>query len=105
MCEPEEDLSGIVRRIVEHYRPEKIILFGSRARGEADSKSDIDLAVIAETDKRFVQRLRESADVVPESGVDVLIYTPREAAEMMERKNVFMKRIVSEGRVIYEKSG
>ena len=96
-------LDRLVQRIVEHYRPEKVILFGSRARGEADSRSDIDLAVIAETDKSFVQRLRESADVAPEGDVDILIYTPREAAEMLEIGNRFMKSIVSEGKVIYEK--
>lgn len=96
-------LDGIVRKIVEHYRPEKVILFGSRARGQADSRSDIDLAVIAETDKRFVARLRESVDVVTESDVDVLIYTPREAAEMLEKGNRFMRTIFSEGRVLYEK--
>ena len=99
----ESVLDKIVRRIVEHYRPEKVILFGSRARGEADSKSDIDLAVIAETKKRFVERLRESVDVVPEGDVDILIYTPREAAEMIEKKNRFMERIISEGKVVYEK--
>lgn len=99
----ESVLDGIVRRIVEYYRPEKVILFGSRARGDADSRSDIDLAVIAETDKTFVQRLRESVDVVTESDVNVLIYTPREAAEMLEKKNRFMARIASEGKVLYEK--
>ena len=39
------------------YGPEKVILFGSAARGDVDEYSDIDLIVIKETDKRFVQRL------------------------------------------------
>ena len=42
------------------YRPEKIIIFGSMARGEADEYSDIDLIVVKETGQRFIQRQVEA---------------------------------------------
>jgi len=43
---PKEVLDGIVRQIVEVAAPEKIVLFGSAARGELGPNSDIDLLVI-----------------------------------------------------------
>ncbi|MBP1737993.1 MAG: polymerase, beta-like region [Deltaproteobacteria bacterium] len=39
-------ISEMVNRIVEHFDPEKIILFGSHARGEAAPDSDVDLLVV-----------------------------------------------------------
>jgi predicted nucleotidyltransferase len=41
------------------YEPEKIILFGSRARGEGDEFSDYDVVVIKSTDQPFLERLKE----------------------------------------------
>jgi predicted nucleotidyltransferase len=48
--------------LLKPYDPEKIILFGSRARGEADSYSDYDVVVIKTTDRPFLERLQ---DMVP----------------------------------------
>ncbi|MDZ7262577.1 MAG: nucleotidyltransferase domain-containing protein [candidate division KSB1 bacterium] len=45
-------------RVIEclkRYEPEKIILFGSYARGEVDESSDVDFVVIKKTDKRFLR--------------------------------------------------
>ena len=48
---------GQVLEQLKGYDPEKVILFGSATRGDTDEYSDIDLIVIKETDRRFVQRL------------------------------------------------
>ena len=59
-------LDEIVRILLDQYGPiEKIILFGSAARGDDDEYSDLDLILIKETSKRFVERLVE----VPLHGV------------------------------------
>jgi predicted nucleotidyltransferase len=42
--------------ILQPYDPERIILFGSRARGRADAWSDYDLIVIKRTQRSFVER-------------------------------------------------
>ncbi|MFQ6098815.1 MAG: nucleotidyltransferase domain-containing protein, partial [Armatimonadota bacterium] len=56
--EQEAVLKEIVRRIVQAYDPDKVILFGSFARGTAARHSDVDLAVIKETDVEPLQRTR-----------------------------------------------
>jgi len=53
----QEVIDRMVRRIVERFQPEKIILFGSRAKGEHVPESDVDLLVVVrEVDDR--RRLR-----------------------------------------------
>lgn len=91
-----------VRILVEQYGPlEKIYLFGSRARGDADEYSDLDLIVIKKSDKGFVQRLAE----VPPLPVhaDVFVYTPGEFERMKESENPFIMNALESARIIYEK--
>ena len=54
-AEPPLDL--IVRRIVEGLDPERIILFGSRARGDPRPDSDVDLMVVMKTEQPFFERM------------------------------------------------
>jgi predicted nucleotidyltransferase len=78
------------------YKPEKIILFGSAALGDADEYSDIDLIVIKDTDKPFLQRLAEAASFIsPYISVDLLVYTPKEIEAMIEEENPFIQQALS----------
>lgn len=97
-----------VNRIVEalrSYQPERIYLFGSWARGEADELSDVDTVLIKRTESPFFDRLREVAGFLhPETGgLDVLVYTPEEFATMQREGNAFAAMIIDEGRLIYER--
>jgi predicted nucleotidyltransferase len=75
----------------------------SLARGNVGSTSDIDLIVVEDTDKRFLDRLAEVyAAVVPRKGLDVLVYTPEEF-EAMSQCSSLVRKAVSEGRVLYAK--
>jgi HEPN domain-containing protein/predicted nucleotidyltransferase len=88
------------------YEPEKIILFGSAARGEADEYSDLDLIVIKLSNNRFVERLVEVTAYLPrDTAVDVLVYTPQEFRAMQEEGNPFIEQALSEGIVLYDKAG
>ena len=87
------------------YGPERIILFGSVGRGDADEYSDIDLIIVKETDVRFVERLLEADSYLSSSiRVDLFVYTPKELASMIEEDNPFIERALHEGKVIYEKA-
>lgn len=90
-------------KALEAYQPERVYLFGSAARGEADELSDLDVVVIKRTGTPFLERLREIAKQLPiELGaVDVLVYTPEEFASMQQDGNAFAELIAQEGRLIY----
>jgi len=94
-----------VIRCLKKYNPEKIIIFGSYARGETDEYSDLDFVVIKKTRKRFIERLIEAAKLIDNDlgKVDVFVYTPREFQEMIERENPFIEQVLKEGRIVYQK--
>jgi predicted nucleotidyltransferase len=91
------------------YQPERVYLFGSWARGEADDLSDLDIVVIKRTAAPFFERLMDVGRLLRAGtgGVDVLVYTPDEFAAMQREGNAFAEMIVEEGRLIYapEKEG
>ncbi len=90
--------------VLRTSRVQKAIVFGSFARGEASRHSDLDLILVQQTDRRFLDRydglLYELSRVVPERDLDVLIYTPEELASMSQR--AFIAAALDEGKVIYE---
>ena len=108
MDPPNNDLIGdIVRRIVETAQPEKIILFGSRARGDARPNSDFDLLVIKESDEPGHRR--DAPLYVALAGlnvpVDVMVYTPEEVTDWSAVPQAFITTAVREGKVVYERKG
>jgi predicted nucleotidyltransferase len=81
--------------VLKPYDPERIILFGSRARGEADALSDYDLIVERLQDMvPYLVRLKHAADI--------LVYTPEEFDRMGETGLGWMVR--QEGITLYERS-
>jgi len=99
-----ELMDEIVRRIVMAARPRKIILFGSRARGEARPGSDIDLLVVADSSKPRHQRAAPLYGVVSDIivAMDILVYTPEEVEEWSNVPQAFVTTAVREGKVLYE---
>jgi len=101
----EDLIQDIVRRIVATAQPEKVILFGSRARGEARPDSDFDVLVIKESAepryRRSVPLYVALADVPAE--VEVLVYTPEEVQEWSQVPQAFVTTAVREGRTLYER--
>ncbi|MBI4228035.1 MAG: nucleotidyltransferase domain-containing protein [Candidatus Omnitrophica bacterium] len=86
------------------YQPERVILFGSAARGDADADSDLDVVIIKRTIASFVQRGVDAVRHVRPAlaPVDLLVYTPEEFQRMIEDENPFIERVLAEGRVLYE---
>ena len=82
----------------------KAIVFGSHARGEADRYSDLDLIIVAESDRPFLQRDRDFPGLydVWRGGIDMLIYTADEIERMVAGHNPFIEQALEEGVIIYE---
>lgn len=97
---PAVSLDDVVNTIVEGYGPvEKILLFGSAARGEQDAASDLDLIIIKRTTARFIERLL-AVPLFPVN-VDVFVYTPEEFAEMQEAENPFILSALEDAVELY----
>ena len=100
------NLSELKKQIIWTFKafdPEKIILFGSLARGEWDEWSDVDVIVVYDSDKPFLDRLKElyMSWNIPKA-VDIIAYTPSEFNEMI-KTSFFVQKVVSEGEFLYER--
>ncbi|PYY14311.1 MAG: nucleotidyltransferase domain-containing protein [Acidobacteria bacterium] len=102
----EELVQEIARKIVENVHPRRIIAFGSYARGEHKSDSDLDLIVEMETDKPFYERGMPIAALFRDRrwAMDLLVYTPEEFAEQRRVSGSLLSTVEREGKVIYERS-
>lgn len=102
-------LAQMVEAIVAEVSPERVILFGSRARGDQEQQSDIDLLVIQSepfktVGKRDAQPVQLSKRLarfpVP---VDILLYARDEVAYWCDSLNHVVARALREGKVLYER--
>jgi predicted nucleotidyltransferase len=96
----------MVKRIREAVDPDRIILFGSRARGEDNADSDFDLLIVAPSEEPRWRRAVPMYQLLAGLGVpkDILWWTPGEIAEWRNVKSHFINRVLDEGKVLYEKS-
>ena len=99
-------LRELVRRILSVGSPEKIVLFGSRARGNARPDSDLDVLIIEESDRprhRRAGRYRLALlGLFPAK--DIVVWTPSEVEAWRGVPNAFITAILAEGKALYERS-
>lgn len=100
------DLDALQEQLAPHLRRARaVIVFGSVARREADEWSDLDLVIVADTTRPFLERYRDFEsiyDVWPR--LDLLVYTPAEFAQMRAEGRPFIEHVLREGVVIHEAS-
>ncbi len=92
----------IVQRVVDVAHPEKIILFGSAARGEMRSDSDVDLLVV----KSGVHRRQLASEIYMQlfdikQSVDVVVVTPEDIERYGHSPALILESALREGRVVY----
>ena len=101
-----EQIDGMVQRIVKKFYPEKIILFGSQARGDAGPDSDVDLLVVmtfegSVVDKRLAIRQALHGFPVP---LDVVVTSPDEFAWRKDMVGTIEWPAFREGKVLYART-
>lgn len=99
-------LDRMVRRLVAEYAPQRIVLFGSHARGGTPGPdSDIDLLIVKDTPARFLDRWMETQSILTGTHraipVDTLVMTPQEVEERLSKKDPFITQAFEKGEALY----
>ncbi|MDE0502924.1 MAG: nucleotidyltransferase domain-containing protein [Candidatus Poribacteria bacterium] len=109
MINPSDDkiCQEIVRHIREVASPRKIVLFGSRARGDGDEDSDFDLLVVKDEVKSRPEEAHQInvALLALPIFADVLVRSAEEDRKYQHIRVGFQKRLMEDGVVLYERSG
>jgi uncharacterized protein len=95
-------LDTAVAQLKTALHPEKIILFGSWARGTASRRSDVDLLIVWETLESPLDRIGTLLTLLRDAprSIDVIVYTP---TELSQRSNShFIRQVLQEGVILYE---
>ncbi|MBI5351277.1 MAG: nucleotidyltransferase domain-containing protein [Chloroflexi bacterium] len=102
---PNSVIRAVVRQIAEQFKPRKIILFGSYARGNPRPESDVDLLVVMDTPlKEWEQSLKIRHSLGVMFGMDLVVRTPKKLAQRVKMGDSFIQDVLKEGKVLYESS-
>ena len=105
----DERIAAMTRRVVERFNPLRVILSGSRARGDARPHSDVDLLIVfphLDNPRDNPRRTAvEIAEVLGGSGLakDVVVTTPEEIARRGHLIGTVLEPALREGRILYER--
>ena len=99
----QKEIDSVTTQIIEKYKPERIILFGSAARGDTSVHSDVDFLIIKKDIPHYgAERIRELSRIIKRNiAVDFLIYHPEEFQNRLSMGDPFLESIVKEGKILY----
>ena len=96
----DKEIRNIVNQLISLYKPEKIILFGSLAKGEVRQGTDIDLFIIkSDVPDLGVDRIRQlDALIKYRLATDFIVYRPEELEQRLKLGDPFVKSILEKGK-------
>ncbi len=104
LLQAEAALAEVVRRLVEAYKPERIYLFGSKARGDAGHDNDYDLMIIVPDDalpERRRSRLAYEVLWGTGTAADVLVWTAEQFESRLHLKASLPATVIREGKLLH----
>jgi len=94
-------IQQIAERLKKEYKAQKVILYGSYAKGEATEDSDVDLFIIAPTHERFFQRMATVLGLIRDlkKGIPIepIVLTAEEVEKRIKVGDQFIQEIIEEG--------
>lgn len=98
-----EEIQKLCDRIVEKFRPQKIILFGSYAYGNPSPDSDVDLLVVMPHEGHASHAAAAVRKAVHGGfPLDVIVRSPSVVQQRLEWEDFFLREIFEKGEVLYE---
>lgn len=98
----EGEIENITQQLIKKYKPQKIILFGSAARGDFGPNSDLDFLVIKNDSRRPLEIEQELHWLIDyRIASDFIFLKPSETKARLNSGDFFLKEIFSQGRVLY----
>jgi predicted nucleotidyltransferase len=97
------EIDNVVETIINYYHPEKIILFGSYALGNADENSDLDICVVKKDNRPRQIRQRELAILLADTKLplEIIVLKPEDLLAEVSKNNIKYD-IVNKGKVVYD---
>jgi uncharacterized protein len=92
------------RDVVERFRPDKIILFGSHAYGKPHADSDVDILVVVPMRNEIDQAVRIDRVTDPMFPLDLIVCSPKNIAWRLKEGDSFLHEVMTRGKVLYEKA-
>jgi len=105
-AEYESALQQAVERIATRFHPDKVILFGSRARGQDGPDSDADLLIVMRVDgskRQQAVQIDLALEGIP-IPIDLVVVTPEDVERHRETMGTIIREAVREGKVLYEQA-
>ena len=98
-------IEEIINKIAKEFNPEKIILFGSYAKGKPQEDSDLDLLIINDSNLPKHKRSFEIQKALKGSKIplDILVYTSSEFYSEINQKYSFLNSAIQSSKVVYER--
>lgn len=102
--DPLETFLALLRPLLRQHRARAAYIIGSRARGTADEHSDIDVIIVAESDRPEVERFKDYLPAIVASpvGIDLFIYTPAEFERLRSEERPFLMHALDGAKLIHE---
>jgi HEPN domain-containing protein/predicted nucleotidyltransferase len=96
-------VEDIIHRVIETCKPDRIILYGSHARGTAREGSDVDLLIVKDTVEPPTKRRTEVERFLSDRQLplDINVYTPQEIRYLFSIGSPFIGEVFKEGKVVY----
>ena len=102
----ESKIAEVVDKIAKGFNPEKIILFGSYAAGNANDDSDLDLIIVQETSLPVLERGKDIRFSLLGTKIafDLLLFTKKEFNERKKNKYSFLNSALKTSKILYERT-
>ena len=102
----QSDIIEYANEVARQFQPKRVILFGSYAEGRATADSDVDLFVEMEhTQSSLQQALAIRKAIRRTFPLDLVVKTSHEIKRRLEQNDFFLKTIMDDGQVLYERAG